>query len=61
MAITGKKVFKMIYIISIIFHAVFIGYQISHSVNVSEEYLVVAATSIASMTMIMMLTKDKGE
>ncbi|KPJ22070.1 hypothetical protein [Streptococcus phocae] len=61
MVITGKKVFKMVYFANLIFHILFIGYQISQSVNISGGYLAIAASSISSMTLIMMLTKDKEE
>ena len=61
MVITGKKVFKMNFFASLIFHMSFIGYQMSQSLNLSGSYLVIAASSISSMTLIMMLTKDKGE
>lgn len=35
MVITGKKIFKMVYFANLIFHILFIGYQISQSVNIS--------------------------
>ncbi|HEM3195776.1 hypothetical protein HO966_09305 [Streptococcus suis] len=61
MVVTGKKVFKAVYFASLISHISIIGYQMSQSVDISGDYLVLATSSVVSMTLIMMLTKDKGE
>lgn len=53
MTITGKAVFKMIYIVSFIFHSVFISYQLSQSASLDKGYLVVAFTTIIAMTLIL--------
>ena len=62
MQITGKKVFKRVYITSLIFHTLFIIYQLSQSNTLDRTYLILTASSISAMTLILMsLKKDKGD
>lgn len=59
MVITGKKVFNIIYIASLVFHVVFLGYKVITKENISEGYVMIATSSIIAMSLIMLLTKDK--
>ena len=59
MKVTGKKVFKLIYSIVLIFHAVFIGYQLSHLKTLDSDYLILTLTSLIAMTGILLALKEK--
>lgn len=57
MTITGKDVLKIVYISSLIFHPLFIGYQLILGNTLSSVYLMLFVTSITLMTLLLKLSK----
>ena len=59
MKVTGTKVFKLLYNIVLMFHAVFIGYQLRHLKTLDSNYLGLTLTSLIAMTGILLAIKEQ--
>lgn len=57
MIITGKHIFYVVYRFNLIFHTLFIGYQLMQHKSLDINYLIVASTSVVATTLIFATTK----
>ncbi|MEX2784859.1 hypothetical protein AB3331_06680 [Streptococcus sp. H49] len=58
MIITGKHIFNVVYVFNLIFHTLFISYQLIQHNTLDAAYLIVAGASIAVTTLIYIITKE---